>query len=114
MSKIRTIYLDVFHVEVGVFRKDSARMAFLKSRGVDVVPTGSCFGSAHMDKDAEGTPFFSMVLSKKATKATWAHECVHIADFLMGRLGIPTGARNTEVRAYIVGCLFDGLENLFD
>jgi hypothetical protein len=53
-----------------------------------------------------------MVIKPKATKATWAHECVHIADFVMNRLGIPMGVRNTEIRAYLVARLFAGLEEM--
>jgi hypothetical protein len=53
-----------------------------------------------------------MVIKPVATKATWAHECVHIADFVMNRLGVPMGVRNTEIRAYLVAHLFAGLEEL--
>lgn len=107
------IPLDLFHLEVAVFDRDKDRRKFLRSVGVGAEKhTAAAFASAHMDCGEDGVAWFSMVIKPDATKATWAHECVHIADFVMDRLGIPTDATNTEIRAYIVGRLFSGLEEI--
>ena len=107
------IPLDVFNIEVAVFAKDKHRRKFLRGEGLSPEKhSDACFASAHMDVGPDGKAWFSMVIKPEATQATWAHECVHIADFLMDRLGIPTGAENTEIRAYIVGRLFAGLQEV--
>lgn len=110
---IGAITIDVFHTEVGVFSTDEDRRAFLKEQGCDAEEHDqACFASAHVDVDNQGRRWFSMVIKKNATIATKAHECVHIADWLMETLGIPTGAENTEVRGYLVGHLMNGLMDL--
>jgi len=44
-----------------------------------------------------------MTITQEANPDTWAHEAVHLADFIMDSLGLPTDLSNTEVRAYMVG-----------
>lgn len=106
-----TIDIDVFGTQVAVFRTEDQRIAALKENGLEPIrTTEASHASAHMDESADGRAWFSMVIKDQATKATWAHECVHMADFVMDHLGIPTDASNTEVRAYLVGHLFAGLE----
>lgn len=112
---MKVIHLDIFHLEVGVFTSDKDRRKFLRGQGIEAEKhSNAAFASAHMDVDPNGRAFFSMVIKPEATKATWAHECVHIADFVMDRLGIPTDVSNTEVRAYIVGRLFAGLQEVLE
>jgi hypothetical protein len=109
------IHLDVFHVQVGVFKSDKKRRQHLKKYGfAGKIERNepACFGSTHLDIDDTGRGWFSMVIKPVANQSTWAHECSHMADFLMDRLGIPTDVSNTEVRAYLVGRLFSGLEEV--
>lgn len=115
MSKpLGVIHLDVYHLQVAVFTTDKARIKNMRKNGVSnpLQSDNACFASAHLDTGDDGRSWFSMIIKPEATKATWAHECVHIADFVMDRLGIPSGAENTEVRAYMVGHLFASLEAL--
>lgn len=110
---IRTISIDIFNSEVAVWRTDKQRRRFLRSQGIDAEKHNDfCFASAHMDIGPDGRAWFSMVIKDGATMATWAHECVHIADWMMQRLGIPTDASNTEIRGYLVGHLFAGLKEI--
>jgi hypothetical protein len=110
---IGIVSLDVFFLNVAVFSDDQSRCAALREEGCDVSEHDvSCLASAHIDTAGDGSTRLSMVIKPKATKATWAHECVHIADFVMNRLGIPMGVRNTEIRAYLVARLFAGLEEM--
>jgi hypothetical protein len=46
---------------------------------------------------------FTVLIEPDADISVWAHEAVHIADLLMEARGIPTGAENTEIRAYLTG-----------
>ena len=109
-----TIDVDVFGVQVGVFGDDQHRIAVLEAHGVETPPaSAAAFATAHMDVGVDGKAWFGLVIKPEATRATWAHECVHIADFVMDHIGIPTGVKNTEVRAYLVGHLFAGLEDGF-
>lgn len=110
---IGAICVDVFNIEVGIFASDDDRRAFLKEQGCEAEEhTQSCFASAHVDIDDQGRRWFSMVIKPDATTATKAHECVHIADWIMETLGIPTGSENTEVRGYLVAHLLAGLMEL--
>jgi hypothetical protein len=109
------IHLDVFNLQVAVFDNEDARLAALKDQGCNDLTrhTDAAIASAHMDATESGSPRLSMVIKPHATKATWAHECVHIADFVMDHLQLPTGVENTEIRAYLVGHLFAGLQDIF-
>ena len=110
---IGIIPLDVFCLNVAVFADDESRCAALREEGCDVSEHDEdCLASAHIDTAGDGSTRLSMVVKPVAAKATWAHECVHIADFVMNRLGIPMGVRNTEIRAYLVGHVFAGLEEI--
>ena len=110
----KAINVDLFNVEVAVWRTDKQRRKFLRSHGVKIERhNDACFSSAHMDVGPDGVAWFSMVIKDGATMATLAHECVHIADWLMDRFGIPTDVTNTEIRGYIVGHLFAGLRGMF-
>ena len=113
---IGAITLDVFHTEVGVFKSDKSRVKFLRKKGLTEIPANdhACFASSHMDAGPDGRAWFSMVIKPEANDATRAHECVHIADFLMDRFGIPTDVSNTEVRAYLVGKLFGDLQDMME
>lgn len=109
------IDLDVFNLQVGVFRTDADRVQVLTDLGVEaVMADAAAWATAHMDTGPDGHGWFSMVIKDEATSATCAHECVHIADFVMDHLGIPTGAENTEVRAYLVGHLFSCLQEIME
>lgn len=110
---IGIIHLDVFNLQVGVFSADADRIAFLREKGCEPVEHDqACFASAHLEVDSAGQRWFSMVIKPDATTATKAHECVHIADWMMETLGIPTGAENTEIRGYLVGHLLSSLMEL--
>lgn len=109
------IDVDLFNLQVGVFRTFRQRSAAMAEVGIVVpdLPEHHAFASAHMDHsdDDDGLAWFSMVITRRANMSTWAHECVHVADFIMDHLGIPTGAENTEIRGYLVGHLFHGLQD---
>lgn len=110
---IGVIDLAVFNLNVAVFGSNEDRVAALRDEGCDVSGHDvACLASAHMDVVGDGSIRLSLVIKPVATKATWAHECVHIADFVMDRLGIPMGVENTEVRGYLVGHLFASLDEM--
>lgn len=105
------IRLDVFNIDVAVFYKEADRLETLRSVGVEPVEMPeAAWATAHKDEGPDGHAWFSMVLKPEATMASWAHECTHIADFVMDHLGIPCNAENTEIRSYLVGHLFNGLD----
>lgn len=110
---IGVIYIDVFNIQVAVYAKDKDRRKELRKKGFNADNHDeACLASAHMDMGPDGRAWFSMVIKPEATRATWAHECVHIADFLMERVGIPSSTENTEVRAYLVGHIFARLDEM--
>lgn len=106
-----TISVDVFNIEVGVFDSDAERVRALANVGVQAEPADvAAWSTAHKDVGPDGRAWFAMVIKPEATRATWAHECVHLSDWIMDHIGVPTDAANTEIRAYLVGHLFAGLE----
>lgn len=108
---IAVLRADVFNVQVGVFRSSRKCFAYLTAKGVPGLEpeTRASFGMARMDEAEDGTGWFTMVITKAANEETKVHECVHMADFIMARLGIPTGAENSEVRAYLTAHLYGQL-----
>lgn len=115
-SRMRgVIRLDIFCLDVAVFDNEDDRLACLRDQGCNDLTrhVEAAFASAHRDVTADGDVRLSMVIKDPRHKATWAHECVHIADFVMDYLSLPSGVENTEVRAYMVGHLFGGLQDIF-
>ncbi len=115
-SRMRgVIHLDIFNLDVAIFDNEDDRIAALTDQGCNDLSrhTEAAIASAHIDATEDGGPRLSMVIKPHATKATWAHECVHITDFVMDHLSLPMGVENTEIRAYMVGHLFGGLQRIF-
>lgn len=109
------ITVDVFNIHVGVFRDDAMRVKALADAGVKAHPAeDAAWATAHRDIGPDGHAWFAMVIKPEANRATWAHECVHLADWIMDHIGAPTDAANTEVRAYLVSHLFAGLEAILE
>lgn len=108
------IPLDIFNLEVAVFGDDAARVASLKEQGVEDAEehNAAALSSAHLDYTVNGEPRLSMVIKPVATRATWAHECTHVADFVCSALGVPLCMETTEVRAYLVGHMMARLEDI--
>lgn len=113
--EVTVIPVDVYSIDVGVFRDDKSRVATLKSEGCDAESwENAALASAHLDRTEDGYPRFSFVIKPEATRATWAHECSHMADFICDALGLPISLEATEVRAYLVGYLMASLEDIID
>lgn len=107
------IRLDIFNLDVAVFERDEDRVAVLRAQGCEACAGNpAALSSAHQNFTEGGQIRLSMVIKPGVSKAIWAHECVHIADFVMDYLGMPMDVDNTEVRAYMVGHLFAGLEGM--
>ena len=110
-----TFTFDIFNLEVAVFDNDAERDAVLTANGCDPDEwDAGAIAYAHLDTTRSGEPCLTMVIKPHATDATIAHECVHLADFAMQRLGIPTMWENTEVRAYLVGHAFSEIVSMRD
>jgi hypothetical protein len=109
------ISLDIFNLDVAVFDNEDDRIAVLTDQGCHDLTRNdeAALASAHLDHTDSGSLRLAMVIKPHARKSTWAHECVHIADFVMNHHGVPTGVENTEIRAYMVGHLFSGLQDIF-
>lgn len=112
-SNFQIITVDIYNMDVGVFTNDKERVATLAKEGCDVEPWDqAALASAHLDTTSDGFPRFSLVVKPEATRATWAHECSHMADFMCDVLGLPISLEATEVRAYLVGHFMAGLEEI--
>lgn len=105
------IAIDLFSIDVAIFRSEKARHKVLRKQGCDDLDRHSdaALASAHRDFTASGQVRFSMVIKPEASLGTWAHECSHMADFILDHFHIPLGIENTEIRAYLIGYLFDNL-----
>lgn len=110
---IGLIPLDVYNLEVAVFDNDAERVQVLQSEGCDAEPyDDAALASAHLDNTPDGYPRLSFVIKPEAGLGTVAHECSHIADFVCHALSLPISLEATEVRAYLVGYLFDCLQKM--
>ena len=71
--EVPVIPVDVYNIDVGVFRDDRSRVATLKSEGCAAEPwDDASLASAHLDRTEDGYPRFSFVIKPEATRATWA------------------------------------------
>ena len=114
-EQVQVIPVDVYNMYVGVFTDDKSRVATLRSEGCDAEEwNDAAFASTHRDETPDGHPRFSFVIKPEATRATWAHECSHMADFFCETLGLPISIEATEVRAYLVGHFMAGLEEILN
>ncbi len=112
-EQVQIIPVDVYNMDIGVFTDDKSRVATLRQEGCDAERwTDAALASAHVDQTQDGYPRFSFVIKPEATRATWAHECSHMADFMCDALGLPISLEATEVRAYLVGHFMAGLEEI--
>lgn len=109
------ISLDIFNLDVAIFDNEDDLIATLMDQGCNDLTkhTDAALASAHRNVTSAGDVRLAMVIKPRATKATWAHECVHMADFVMDYLSLPMGVENTEIRAYMVGHIFSGLQRIF-
>lgn len=102
------ISIDVFDVQVGIFHS-FRRCAKWCKKNVGSEPEGmdDANAAAFQLRSDQGEMFFGAVIPKGVSLGCVAHECVHLADFIMLHLGIPTDAENTEVRAHMVHMMVD-------
>ena len=108
---MKLISVDVFNLDVAVFTSDRARVKHLRKEGCEPDKHDpAAIASSHLDITKEGDFRLSFVIKPHASKATLAHECSHMADFICNLLGIPISLKNTEIRAYLVQHLFAALE----
>ena len=113
LPKIRSkpigwIVVDMFNFHCPVFTSDEARVAFSKKKDIPFEAYNEpSYGHVCRSIDDDGSYYFSMVLTPEASIGTWAHESSHLTDFIFERFSIPTGVKNTEVRAYMIGCMVD-------
>lgn len=109
-----TISVDVYNLDVGVFSSHAARIKFLRKQGCSDPAGLNCNGlaGAGLDEADDGRYLLTIVITEKAGMAEWAHECSHIADFICDVVGVPISLEATEARAYLVGHIFAGLQDI--
>lgn len=105
------IHLEIFNLDVAVFGRDADRVKVLRGEGCSPDSADpAAIASAHLDFTQSGSPRLSMVIKPEATRATWAHECGHIADFVMNLVGT-LGCREHRDKGLYGGHLFARLEH---
>lgn len=96
-----------FNASVALFEDRNELIRYHSERlGIELDLKPSGYGSAHENEDAKGVVWWSMYIPKKANLPTIVHECSHIVDFMMDTHGVPINMENTEIRAYMLGYLF--------
>ena len=104
------IYIDMFNIEVPLFsclEKQHKGLRKYYQVPDPVRPGIPVHGAVFKDLDVRGVWIYSMLLTPESTPGTWAHEAVHLADYIMDSLELPMDVSNTEVRAYMVGHTID-------
>lgn len=101
------VVVEPFGAQVALF-EDIDRMAryHRKVLGVDIEIVPSAYARTHQEVGLDGLIYWSMWLPKTATLSTIVHECSHVVDFMMDAHGVPISLENTEIRAYMLGALF--------
>lgn len=109
------VHIAMFKIQCPLFLSEEDRLKTLKARGMssDSWPTVAV-GQVNRDKNAEGAIIYTMVITPGCGVDTWAHEAVHLADFVMDDLALPTGVENTEVRAYMVGHIVEQIDLIME
>jgi hypothetical protein len=76
------------------------------------IPEAS-YGAAVIHEEPDGKAWWGMILNSDCDDCTIVHECSHIVDFIFDQQNLPTGVENTELRAYMIGNLFDSVKENF-
>ncbi len=107
------ISLAPFNHDLAVFRSDKVRRKTVRKEGVKDLcepMVGAAMACVRREFTKNGGMRLSMVLPEGVANSIIAHECVHVADYLMDHVGIPMGVECTEVRAYLVGYMISEIE----
>ena len=107
------VEIGLFHAQVAVFQDVIACDEYLTKLGCECDwPNHTSLAVMRYDTDGDGVLRWSIVITEEANDGTVVHECVHCADFIMDKYGIPTGAENTEIRAYLTAEIYGGVKEI--
>ena len=109
---IGEVWLDIFKVQINVFTTAKSAEGFLFDMGCGEVDCRPSHGAFYKAENDDGVSWFAMYVSPDADNSTVVHEAVHAADWIMDDIGIPTTAKNTEVRAYLVQSVYSQAMNV--
>lgn len=101
------IDISLYKSHIPIFLTNESFTTFCKDvglffSGID----GQWEAFAYRGEATDGCHHLALVIPTDSTPDTWAHEAVHITDFVMEYAGIPSSFENTEVRAYLTGFIF--------
>lgn len=109
------IIIDVFSMQIPVFLNQEDKNHTLASRGFTSFQLHSpIHGAACRDYCDDGSSLISLIIPPNSEPSTWAHEAVHVADFIMDTLGMDMELGNTETRAYITGYVFNRVSEIME
>ena len=101
------ITVDVYGTDVILLKTQEEIDDFIELNELSPDTYPICNGySAWFNHTGNGKTGF-VLMSHDWSVHTLAHECVHVAHFIMKHSGIPISYKNTEVEAYLVGYLFE-------
>jgi len=101
--------VDFLDTEVAVYRTLNDCRKQMEWCGGPVIapwPEAAFHGMSRRDEGDDGRAFYSVIIHDDAELSVVVHESVHMADELMYAVGIPSGRKNTEVRARLTELVF--------
>ena len=116
MKEPDIIELDVFDLQIAIFKSLKHYVKYfkkvlklnIKQKKKDKY---SSRGYA-MFEVIDGVKWHSFILPDNAKPETIVHEISHMTDLILHYNDIPSGIKNTELRAYISECLFRQISNI--
>ncbi len=110
-KKVQVCVVAPFDIQVAVWRtREKMIEYYAEVLSYDVEPTsnvGPSNGLCYAFKDDSGVNWYNLILPESVKPKTIVHECSHAIDFIMDDVGVPIGIENTEIRAYLLGDLYE-------
>ena len=109
------VKINLFGVSIGVFDTFKAYKSYhekvlkLDTEGVNI----RAIAAATVLVSDKSTHWFALIIPKKANIVTIAHECSHMADFIMDVHGVPISLDNTEIKAYLMAQIMQDVFDIF-
>lgn len=96
------IVFNLFDLEIGVFFNPDVFEKFFSEKGINIPLIDQSNAMAVQVHDAEKIPYFAFWIPVNTPVHKIVHECVHMVDFVFNFYSLPTGCKNTELRAHMV------------
>jgi hypothetical protein len=99
------VFVDIYRVQVGIFRDLRRLEAWLKERGLKRAADKATRACAMSSVDPQGVTWFTAFVPADCQTSTLAHESLHLAWFILDSVDVQATVENHEALAYLLDYL---------